>query len=74
MDTFHCLLITCSRQLQVGPAGLPLLLAELAARPLFVAASLGVFFAAAQLMFWLREREATLGRRVCPVDVLQKEK
>lgn len=59
---------------QVGPAGLPPLLADLAAQPGFVAASLGVFFAAAQLMFWLREREAAAGRRVCPADVLQKDR
>lgn len=56
----------------VGRAGLPPLLSELLARPAFVAASLFVFFAAAHLMFALRECEAVTGRRNCPVDAIQK--
>jgi len=56
----------------VGPAGLGPLLRELMARPAFVAAALFVFFAAAHLMFGLREREAALGRRLCAVDASHK--
>ena len=56
----------------VGPAGLVPLLRELLAKPLFVCTALFVFYAAAHLMFALREREAATGRRTCPVDALQK--
>ena len=56
----------------VGPAGLVPLLRELLARPMFVGTALFVFYAAAHLMFALREREAATGHRTCPVDALQK--
>jgi hypothetical protein len=56
----------------VGPAGLIPLLRELLAQPLFVCTALFVFYAAAHLMFALRERETILGRRTCPVDALHK--
>jgi hypothetical protein len=56
----------------VGPAGLVPLLRELLAQPMFVCTALFVFYAAAHLMFALREHEAAIGRRTCPVDGLQK--
>ena len=56
----------------VGPAGLVPLLRELLTRPMFVGTALFVFYAAAHLMFALREREAATGHRTCPVDALQK--
>lgn len=55
----------------VGPDGLRELGAQLLAAPAFVAATLGVFFCAAQLMFAIRAAEASAaaaGAAVCAPD------
>lgn len=42
----------------LGLSGLHAFIVELAGDPMFIVAAMSVFFSAAQLMFWLRERES----------------